>query len=244
MQKRILILSVIFNLLFVVLFGIIVPKRGGISYLTYKLGFNSSFGVAKLNPTLETEVYDQRESLFKILPTERNEIIFIGNSITYRSEWSELFRNPKIKNRGINSDIISGVLLRIDEILESKPKKIFILIGINDLSANFQIQLCVDNYQKIISKIKTGSPLTSIYIQSLLPVNNKFYRGYATNEKIRILNSRLQNLANDKQITYVDLFSHFINSEGSMDEKYSNDGLHLLGSGYLVWKSVIEKYVH
>jgi len=95
---------------------------------------------------------------------ESNEIIFIGNSITYRSEWSELFRNPKIKNRGINSDIISGVLLRIDEILESKPKKIFILIGINDLSANFQIQLCVDNYQKIISKIRTGSPLTSIYI--------------------------------------------------------------------------------
>jgi hypothetical protein len=28
-----------------------------------------------------------------------------------------------------------------------------------------------------------------------------------------------------------------------MDEKYSNDGLHLLGSGYLVWKSVLEKYI-
>jgi len=239
MQKSILVLSVIVNLFFVVMFAIIIPPRGGISYLTYKLGFNSSFGVAKLNPTLETDVYDQRESLFKILPKESNEIIFIGNSITYRCEWSELFRNPKIKNRGINSDIISGVLLRIDKI-----KKIFILIGINDLSANFQIQLCVDNYQKIINKIRTGSPLTSIYIQSLLPVNNKFYRGFATNEKIRILNSKLQNLADEKQTTYIDLFSHFINSEGNMDEKYSNDGLHLLGSGYLVWKAVIEKYVH
>jgi len=164
MQKSILVLSVIVNLFFVVLYAIFIPQRDGISYLTYKLGFNSSFGVAKLNPTLETEVYDQRESLFKILPKESKEIIFIGNNITYRCEWSELFHNPKIKNRGINSDIISGVLLRIDEILESKPKKIFILIGINDLSANFQIQLCVDNYQKIISKIRTGSPLTSIYI--------------------------------------------------------------------------------
>jgi len=46
------------------------PLRGGISYLTNKLGFNSSFGVSKLNPTLETEVYDQRESSFKILPKE------------------------------------------------------------------------------------------------------------------------------------------------------------------------------
>lgn len=244
MQKRILVLSVIVNLFFVVLFGILVPKRGGISYLTYKLGFNSSFGVAKLNPKLETEVYDQRESLFKILPIESNEIIFIGNSITYRCEWSELFRNPKIKNRGINSDIISGVLLRIDKILESKPKKIFILIGINDLSADFPVKLCVDNYSKIISKIRSASPLTKIYIQSILPINNKFYRSFATNEKIRSLNSELQNIANEKQSTYIDLFPHFINSEGNMDEKYSNDGLHLLGSGYLVWKSVIEKYVH
>ena len=105
-------------------------------------------------------------------------------------------------------------MLRIDKILESKPKKIFILIGINDLSADFQIQLCVANYQKIISKIRTASPLTKIYIQSLLPINNKFYRGFATNEKIRILNSKLQNLADEKQTTYIDLFSHFINSDG------------------------------
>jgi lysophospholipase L1-like esterase len=135
-------------------------------------------------------------------------------------------------------------LLRIDKILESKPKKIFILIGINDLSADFQIQLCADNYKNIISKIRTGSPLTKIYIQSILPINNKFYRGFATNEKIRIINSKLQNLANEEQSAYIDLFPHFINSEGNMDEKYSNDGLYLLGSGYLVWKSVIEKYVH
>jgi len=28
------------------------------------------------------------------------------------------------------------------------PKKTFILIGVNDLSADFPIKLCVDNYKK------------------------------------------------------------------------------------------------
>lgn len=236
-QKRILVLSVIVNLFFVILFGIFIQKGVGIPYLTYKLGLNSSIEV-------RYPYYDQRESLFEILPKESDEVIFIGNSITDGCEWSELFRNPKIKNRGIVNDKTSGVSLRVNSILKSKPKKIFLLIGFNDLSANIPIESIADNYRQIISKIRSGSPLTKVYIQSILPINSKFYEGIATNEKIRILNAKLQKIANQKQSTYIDLFSHFINSEGSMDERYSNDGLHLLGDGYLVWKSVIEKYTN
>jgi len=244
MQKRLLVLSVVVNLFFIILFGFIVQKRGGIPYLTYKLGFNSSFQASILNPAVRFEYYDQRESLFEILPKDSSEIIFIGNSITNGCEWSELFENPQIKNRGIGSDKTAGILLRIEKTIESKPKKIFILIGINDLSANIPIENVVNNYKQIISKIKIASPMTKVYIQSVLPINNKFYKGIATNERIKILNAKLQVIADEYQSTYIDLFSHFINSEGSMSEKYSNDGLHLLGGGYLVWKSLIEKYVN
>ena len=52
--------------------------------------------------------------------------------------------------------------------MESKPKKIFILIGINDLSANFPMDQIVDNYKQIINKIKIASPKTEIFIQSTL----------------------------------------------------------------------------
>jgi hypothetical protein len=60
MQKRILVLSVVVNLFFVILFGYIVQKRGGITYLTYKLGFNSSFQASILNPPVRYPYYDQR----------------------------------------------------------------------------------------------------------------------------------------------------------------------------------------
>lgn len=244
MQKRILVLSVVVNLFFVILFGFLIQKRGGIPYLTYNLGLNSSFQSSILNPEVSYPYYDQRESLFEVLPKDSNEIIFLGNSITKDCEWSELFQNSKIKNRGIGGNKTADVLLRIDKTLESKPKKIFILIGINDLSANIPMDHIVDNYKQIINKIKIESPKTEIFIQSILPINNKYYKGIATNENIKTVNAKLKIIADENHSTYIDLFSHFVNSDGNLAEKYSNEGLHLLGAGYLVWKSVIEKYVN
>ena len=43
---------------------------------------------------------------------------------------------------------------------------------------------------------------------------------------------------------YINLFSHFLNSERKLDKKYSNDGLHINGEGYLLWKEVIKNYIH
>lgn len=48
--------------------------------------------------------YYQRASLFEQLPTSSDDILFIGNSITDGGEWSELFQNPHVKNRGISGD--------------------------------------------------------------------------------------------------------------------------------------------
>ena len=67
------------------------------------------------------------------MPDTPNEIIMLGNSITDGCEWSELFQNSNIKNRGISGDITEGVLYRLDEVTRSKPAKVFLLIGINDL---------------------------------------------------------------------------------------------------------------
>ena len=43
---------------------------------------------------------------------------------------------------------------------------------------------------------------------------------------------------------YVNLYSHFLNAEGELDKKYSNDGLHLSGKGYILWKEIVNNYIH
>jgi hypothetical protein len=102
-------------------------------------------------------------------------------------------------------------------------------------------------YKQLVSKIKSGSPKTKLYIQSLLPVNDEFTRFPKVHNKTQIIldiNKGLKLLAKEKGYIYVDVYSH-LTAPGtqSLDKKYTNDGLHLLGPGYLVWKGLLKPYV-
>ena len=46
-----------------------------------------------------------------------------------------------------------------------------------------------------------------------------------------------------KNVPYIDVYSALVDQKGMLDQRYTNDGLHLMGEGYLAWKEVIEKYV-
>ena len=191
----------------------------------------------------------QKKSHFESLYDTDREIIFLGDSITDNCEWAELYQNLKIKNRGIGGDRADGVLLRLDEIVSSQPDKIFIMIGINDLGHGIKVAAIESNFEKIIRYILNKSPDTQIYLQSVLPINDKlynfFYKGAkATNDKIIILNKQLKDLASEPGVQYIDLASFFIDDKNQLDEQFTADGLHLNGKAYLVWKNAIEQYVN
>jgi lysophospholipase L1-like esterase len=190
--------------------------------------------------------YDQRRSFFESMPIKKNEIIMLGNSITNCANWDELFQNKHIKNRGISGDISLGVLDRMDEIVKRKPKKIFILIGINDISLNIDKSIILTNYQGIITKIKTESPKTKVFIQSILPTNDEFdtfKKHQGKMDIIKAVNIELEKLAEKNKVTFLNIFPEFLDEKGKLSKKYTNDGLHLLGSGYLLWASLIKKYI-
>ena len=77
----------------------------------------------------------QRRSLFDTLPVRPSDIVFLGNSITDGCEWAELFDNRHVKNRGISGDRSGWMLERLDPIVKGRPKKLFLMIGTNDLAA-------------------------------------------------------------------------------------------------------------
>ncbi len=189
-----------------------------------------------------SEYYYQRKSLFEALPRDSGAIVFIGDSITDGCEWNALFQNPQIKNRGISGDISEGVLLRLDEIIESKPSKVFIMIGINDIAQGIPVGAIMGNTERIINRFLAGCPSAKIYVQSVLPVSQEVDKERPI-RSVRELNDRLRQLCDREGTTYIDLFSSFVNGEGYLDDKYSNDGLHLMGVGYLKWKEIIEPYV-
>lgn len=194
------------------------------------------------NKAVRAYYYHKKEH-FETLPDMDNEIIFLGNSITDNCEWAELFQNPNIKNRGIGGDDTDGILERLSEVTNSNPSKIFIMIGTNDLAYGKSVEHVVSNYYKIIDSIQLWSPKTDIYIQSVLPVEDAIHTT-RKNSNILKINKELENLASIKKVTYIDLFSVFVNEIGKLNLDYSIDGLHINGKGYLIWKETIQDYVN
>ena len=48
-----------------------------------------------------------------------------------------------------------------------------------------------------------------------------------------------------EKATYIDLYSHFVDEKtGKMNIEYTNDGLHLLGKGYLKWVDIVKPYIN
>ena len=184
--------------------------------------------------------------MFRELAITSKDIVFIGNSITNGAEWNELFPRKRVKNRGISGDTSEGVYDRLDAVVKGKPAKIFILVGINDISRGIQVDTIVQNMKRIVEKIQNESPKTKIYIQSILPVNPDFgmFKGHMKPQLIKEINQSYQNIVQEYKVNYIDLYSHFL-EEGTdkMDKKYTNDGLHLLGEGYLLWREIVKPYL-
>ncbi|HVE60837.1 MAG TPA: GDSL-type esterase/lipase family protein, partial [Chitinophagaceae bacterium] len=146
------------------------------AFFIFLLFFTSQFLFAQTatwDSTFRPNGYQLKVEQFRSY-NDTNDIIFLGNSITAGTDWSELLKMNNIRNRGISGDITFGIWERLDEITSGKPKKVFILIGINDISRNIPDSFILKNYRGIIERVKKASPATKIYFHTLMPVNNEF----------------------------------------------------------------------
>lgn len=191
--------------------------------------------------------YYQRASLLEKLPVDSADIVFLGNSITNFGEWNELFKDIHIKNRGISGDMTEGVLSRLNTILPGKPKKIFLMIGVNDLEHGATPDAVIAGITQIADRIAKETPKTILYIQSILPVNDQYGKFPKHTDKgsyILEINRRLRLLCNERNLNYIDLYSSFKNGDDEkLNPAYTNDGLHLMGNGYLFWVKLVSRYL-
>ncbi len=191
--------------------------------------------------------YDRKVSLFELLPINSNDIVFLGNSITDGGEFQELLNMPNVKNRGISSDVISGVEKRTAQVMLGKPKKLFLLIGINDVSHNLTVKQLATRYERLVKNIRMLSPSTEVYLQSVMPVNNDFkrYKSLVGKEKtIKAFNKEIERIAKANGCTFIDLTPALADpATGKLRRSFTNDGLHLTGAGYKAWMNVVKPYI-
>lgn len=191
--------------------------------------------------------YQHRLEFFRMMPDQKKEIVFVGNSITEMGEWQELLPGKPVLNRGISGDVTYGVLARIDEVLSSKPAKIFILSGVNDLKRGIPVDTVAATFERILVKMKSSSPKTKVYVESVLPVNEGMLAAQykkVTNAVISALNAKLVALAAKYGYTYVDLAPAVADENGQLKKENTQDGLHLWPAAYIKWVGLLKDKGH
>lgn len=190
--------------------------------------------------------YARRVTLFELLPIGKKDIVFLGNSLTDGCEFNELFGNPNIKNRGIVGDIVQGFIDRIDPIIKGQPKKLFIMGGVNDISHDVSGDSIARAMEKLIVMVKKGSPRTKIYLQSMLPFNNEVreWKLLVGREHVVVEgNKALEEVAKRQGVTWINLYPLMVDGNGRLKREFTNDGLHLMGPAYAVWRDALLPYV-
>ena len=152
--------------------------------------------------------YMKMNEVFNILPNDSNEIVFMGDSHIMLGQVQELFQNNHVKNRGIGGDVTKGIYYRLDEALESKPNKLFIEIGTNDVLREYSLDGILNYYKKIIEDTKQKSPSTKIYVISTFPSGWYVVGGEKrANVVVQELNNKLKALCAEQHVQYIDITS-------------------------------------
>lgn len=234
--KLALAFSLGFNIVFLAIGGTLVYKKGGFSYVLQKAT------ATVIESTDENPAYPLRKSVFEQLPKSKGAIVFIGDSITDGNEWSEYFPNELILNRGISGDTTNGVLERLQDVIDLRPSKIFLMVGVNDLYKGRNVDSIAENYKRILEKLHNELPTTDVFIESVLPVNEELLVSNVTNKDVVEANGKIKKLAFDYGMTYIDLHSLLVTKKG-LSTDFTADGLHPNGKVYSIWADAIKKYI-
>lgn len=111
--------------------------------------------------------------------------------------------------------------------------KIYLSLGINEMGY-LDTEAFVSAYCDLIDTIRAAQPDAVLYIQNLIPVNDGKARasghtGHVNCDRIRLYNELIAQIARDKQVPLLDLYSAFA-VDGQLPADASRDGVHLLPS--------------
>jgi lysophospholipase L1-like esterase len=170
------------------------------------------------------------------------EVVMIGDSITEAGMWEDMFPGIAIANRGIGADRTDDVMLRMPPILELRARKAFVMLGINDLSADRGVDTVFADYSAILSALRAQG--VEVVVQSTLQCNLELRRRCAAQlPLIEGLNSRLEALAASDGLVFVDLNAVLTAPGEGLRRQFTRDGVHLNGAGYRRWADTIRPMI-
>ena len=180
-------------------------------------------------------------SIFLVFCGCKNEeerwVSFIGDSEVARWDLQFYFPSMLTENRGVSG---SGIEYIKSMAYSMTGKDVVVLSGTNDLyklTDEEKINKYVAEYINAIISLSADK----IYLISILPRNFN-NEGPGINDKIKVLNDKIEQETISRDITFIDVFDKLL-KDGSINIQYSYDGLHLNNYGYELISYELNKYL-
>ncbi len=122
----------------------------------------------------------------------------------------------------------NGKVPVMEALKQTEYGKVFIMLGINETGWT-DLSYFPVAYGKFIDAIREDNPDCLIYILSVFPVTEvaEDWHPFVNNEKINQFNLYLQELAQEKQVFFVDLAPAVVDETGVLPADSGVDGIHL-----------------
>lgn len=116
----------------------------------------------------------------------------------------------------------------LEDLATKNIDTIYIMLGINELGWIYN-DIFIKDYENLIDKILEVKPNCEIIVQSIIPVTKTKSEGdnIYNNDKITEYNNLIKDMANRKEIKYIDLCTVLADKSGNLPKEASTDGIHL-----------------
>ena len=124
----------------------------------------------------------------------------------------------------------TGLTEKLDEAAKKNPQVVFLLLGVNDAALDSgSASVFEEDYQAFLNQVKEKLPDTRIYVNSILPVQQKAIDETEGLRDIPEYNERLSKVCKEAGAVYVD------NSDLVTEECYKDDGKRMRQRYYTAW---------
>lgn len=189
---------------------------------------------------------------------KKGAVLFTGSSLMEQFPIYEFLldfdRTETIYNRGVSGFTSSEMIPFLDTLIfDLEPRKVFINIGTNDLSApDYTLEALILRYEYILNQIRQHQPQTKIYVMAYYPGNELYDFGnegarewlkLRSNAKINEANEELQKLAQRLQVSFININEKLYDENRNLKHEYSVEGVHMYANGYRAILEDLMRYV-
>ena len=145
-------------------------------------------------------------------------------------------------NLGINGATLEDLTEWVPRVSAHHPGKIFVLAGGNNLEAG-NAEACAALFRGLLDALLEACPYAEIYVESMLPADKAIAsRANRPNRVVRDYNRRMEELAEEYGLPYLDIYPAY-EDHGGLNSELTEDGIHLKADAFCPWAEIVRPYL-